>query len=114
MIRRPPRSTLFPYTTLFRSPQALAMSLLARTMTPYDKNDIRASHTIEEQIVRLKAVKLDDIKELYATQIGNGSGELVVVGDFTAAELLPAVTKALAKLATKVEYVRIEIGRAHV
>src|SRR3989454_12804892 len=24
MIRRPPRSTLFPYTTLFRSPQALA------------------------------------------------------------------------------------------
>src|SRR3712207_7603355 len=24
MIRRPPRSTLFPYTTLFRSPTALA------------------------------------------------------------------------------------------
>src|SRR2546422_3716612 len=24
MIRRPPRSTLFPYTTLFRSPQAAA------------------------------------------------------------------------------------------
>src|SRR2546430_17394042 len=24
MIRRPPRSTLFPYTTLFRSPQPLA------------------------------------------------------------------------------------------
>src|SRR3712207_9324503 len=24
MIRRPPRSTLFPYTTLFRSPDALA------------------------------------------------------------------------------------------
>src|SRR2546426_10532380 len=26
MIRRPPRSTLFPYTTLFRSPIALARS----------------------------------------------------------------------------------------
>src|SRR3712207_8955560 len=25
MIRRPPRSTLFPYTTLFRSPDQLAM-----------------------------------------------------------------------------------------
>src|SRR2546430_7091070 len=24
MIRRPPRSTLFPYTTLFRSPQVIA------------------------------------------------------------------------------------------
>src|SRR5437588_9809747 len=28
MIRRPPRSTLFPYTTLFRSPRALAGSAL--------------------------------------------------------------------------------------
>src|SRR2546426_6380610 len=28
MIRRPPRSTLFPYTTLFRSPLAAPVSLL--------------------------------------------------------------------------------------
>src|SRR3712207_7236250 len=27
MIRRPPRSTLFPYTTLFRSPDQLARAL---------------------------------------------------------------------------------------
>src|SRR3712207_8003161 len=27
MIRRPPRSTLFPYTTLFRSPLVLSFSL---------------------------------------------------------------------------------------
>src|SRR2546422_6776030 len=27
MIRRPPRSTLFPYTTLFRSPQALDVGI---------------------------------------------------------------------------------------
>src|SRR2546430_11371434 len=29
MIRRPPRSTLFPYTTLFRSPECGADSFLA-------------------------------------------------------------------------------------
>src|SRR2546430_5233972 len=28
MIRRPPRSTLFPYTTLFRSPLTLLMAIL--------------------------------------------------------------------------------------
>src|SRR5258708_24748037 len=35
MIRRPPRSTLFPYTTLFRSPapRALAGSVPARSRT---------------------------------------------------------------------------------
>src|SRR2546430_9276278 len=32
MIRRPPRSTLFPYTTLFRSPQWLADPLADEVM----------------------------------------------------------------------------------
>src|SRR5256885_13260680 len=31
MIRRPPRSTLFPYTTLFRSPKAQTPSITAFT-----------------------------------------------------------------------------------
>src|SRR3712207_7907672 len=30
MIRRPPRSTLFPYTTLFRSPRDVAASAMDR------------------------------------------------------------------------------------
>src|SRR5688572_32047615 len=33
MMPRPPRSTLFPYTTLFRSVQALTISTLARLVT---------------------------------------------------------------------------------
>src|SRR6266513_2525121 len=36
MIRRPPRSTLFPYTTLFRSPRRIP-SLPARWQTPREK-----------------------------------------------------------------------------
>src|SRR5256885_13149461 len=34
MIRRPPRSTLFPYTTLFRSPVMLADDGLPRNREP--------------------------------------------------------------------------------
>src|SRR2546430_13222644 len=34
MIRRPPRSTLFPYTTLFRSPSALDLNTLDRGGSP--------------------------------------------------------------------------------
>src|SRR2546430_3463973 len=37
MIRRPPRSTLFPYTTLFRSPEffsACLTSIMNRIVTP--------------------------------------------------------------------------------
>src|SRR3712207_9347213 len=32
MIRRPPRSTLFPYTTLFRSPRVAVRGARARTL----------------------------------------------------------------------------------
>src|SRR5258708_12933014 len=38
MIRRPPRSTLFPYTTLFRS--AVSSSSRCRTLTKRFGNDI--------------------------------------------------------------------------
>src|SRR3712207_7182870 len=34
MIRRPPRSTLFPYTTLFRSTVPQRVSMTSRTMSP--------------------------------------------------------------------------------
>src|SRR3712207_7432892 len=34
MIRRPPRSTLFPYTTLFRSLMGAALVLLERLLFP--------------------------------------------------------------------------------
>src|SRR3712207_7317802 len=35
MIRRPPRSTLFPYTTLFRSPVDLAVQLFGRVSATF-------------------------------------------------------------------------------
>src|SRR2546430_10280371 len=35
MIRRPPRSTLFPYTTLFRSPASSRTRLRTPTPTPF-------------------------------------------------------------------------------
>src|SRR5256885_11880033 len=42
MIRRPPRSTLFPYTTLFRSPyaRALAHELSSANFRAYTSTDI--------------------------------------------------------------------------
>src|SRR5260221_9580053 len=64
MIRRPPRSTLFPYTTLFRSPASLGRldqligeqrqnrleHLLARGLRPQDADRkstrLNSSHTV--------------------------------------------------------------------
>src|SRR5690349_24006566 len=41
MIRRPPRSTLFPYTTLFRSPGARQQGGQARRAPPQRGGDCR-------------------------------------------------------------------------
>src|SRR3712207_6851505 len=47
MIRRPPRSTLFPYTTLFRSP--LEGHHPARSSAPVDLRDVEAG--LRDQIL---------------------------------------------------------------
>src|SRR3712207_7749061 len=41
MIRRPPRSTLFPYTTLFRSPIARKAAAVERTSSPSESPSMR-------------------------------------------------------------------------
>src|SRR2546422_2370618 len=42
MIRRPPRSTLFPYTTLFRSPMAALIAFVWYVIQIYESNTVQA------------------------------------------------------------------------
>src|SRR2546430_12201045 len=48
MIRRPPRSTLFPYTTLFRSQQQMPVEALDRLA----ELDLRARHRVAPALRR--------------------------------------------------------------
>src|SRR3712207_9008583 len=50
MIRRPPRSTLFPYTTLFRSPGVSALSAaIARVATTCAAVSVTRATTLNER-----------------------------------------------------------------
>src|SRR3712207_7894827 len=52
MIRRPPRSTLFPYTTLFRSVAVIAGQFLAQTGLPVKAVQVTGIHNrIADQVV---------------------------------------------------------------
>src|SRR2546426_6116546 len=64
MIRRPPRSTLFPYTTLFRS-------------HPYRNLDIGT-------VQGLKSITLDDLKAHYRKFYTQGNVVLGVAGGYPA------------------------------
>src|SRR3712207_7076989 len=46
MIRRPPRSTLFPYTTLFRSAIARGMQVMALPHRPRGVEDLQAASAV--------------------------------------------------------------------
>src|SRR5207244_12120819 len=48
LLRRPPRSTLFPYTTLFRS--RLSMQLMASSRVPLSSSRGWTRHRLEPQV----------------------------------------------------------------
>src|SRR2546427_6585800 len=54
MIRRPPRSTLFPYTTLFRS-QAIARDLSVNFIAANDRLNVQAYKLIPPRIALYKS-----------------------------------------------------------
>src|SRR2546425_10504099 len=75
MIRRPPRSTLFPYTTLFRSPhESFAMSLRAAGLQIADRYPF-----------------LDP----FGGEFEYLGGDIVLAGPITVEELIVGVTEAL-------------------
>src|SRR2546427_2973413 len=62
MIRRPPRSTLFPYTTLFRSsePQKLRRNNVAGDQRPV-QNPVRSAQAVQrkENFIDRKSTRLN-------------------------------------------------------
>src|SRR5256886_7369078 len=82
MIRRPPRSTLFPYTTLFRSP------------LPFREREVKNSRPIRRAFVSehisRKELKQDKIKET----IEHGAEAVISHGQF--ASIVVAIALVLA------------------
>src|SRR5256885_3247174 len=70
MIRRPPRSTLFPYTTLFRSHQAEGVAL------PFVASDHAAQDCHEALSIDVVEVDVADIEDRKSTRLN--SSHLVI------------------------------------
>src|SRR5436190_9546405 len=109
MIRRPPRSTLFPYTTLFRSiddglPDAeldsakghlvgsLAMSLetSASRMRRLGRSELIEGEvpSLEELVARIDVVTADDVARVVDRVFAEAPRTLAVVGPHSASEFV--------------------------
>src|SRR2546422_6717088 len=69
MIRRPPRSTLFPYTTLFRS-QDMVLGIYYLTKSkPGAKGEGRAFGSVEEVLLALEAGEVELRSEEHTSEL---------------------------------------------
>src|SRR5256885_12792177 len=73
MIRRPPRSTLFPYTTLFRSHVALFNTILINVTAFF--RDLEAWQVLGEEIIPRLVGEAADSRSLRLWSVGCSSGE---------------------------------------
>ena len=74
MIRRPPRSTLFPYTTLFRSTGAHGVQIVAAAGTDYYCDTPIATATLyiinSKDISDLNYNAMHNLAQIFATDLG--------------------------------------------
>jgi len=96
------------YESFKTEPQALASIKLQQALSPYPKDDVRYSPSIEETIDRLKATTIDQIKLLDSEYLGADHGEIAVVGDFEPSEVMPILAKVVEGWKSKKPYARIE------
>src|SRR5256884_8435267 len=85
MIRRPPRSTLFPYTTLFRSTGSVGRSFLAATsssrfVAPNYWADPKSgvAYQVQVQVPQSDVTSIQDVEHIPVTQ---GAAEHPLMGD---------------------------------
>src|SRR3712207_6932517 len=64
MIRRPPRSTLFPYTTLFRSARRFRVDVLGDGLIVLRARDeVEVQHALQDVLLaHLRALRIQDRK----------------------------------------------------
>src|SRR3712207_7217259 len=77
MIRRPPRSTLFPYTTLFRSKYRVSGKKIRKFSSPLARNDnVRVSMKRRCQLTREIGANSRDQEDRKSTRLNSSHANI--------------------------------------
>jgi zinc protease len=101
------RQRLETYRKGLTEPFMLGQAALQRKLAPYPKDDVRYTPTIEESIQLSESVALEQVRKVYADQLGGQHGELVAVGDFDPDEVIKVIGDLLNGWRTQTAYKRI-------
>jgi zinc protease len=89
-------------------PAALASDRLGRALSDYPKNDIRYVPSLEETLSEMEKVQLDDVIDIYRTQLSTSKGEIAIVGDFDVEPTLESLRKVLSGWKSEVPFRAVE------
>src|SRR5688572_31383114 len=79
MIRRPPRSTLFPYTTLFRSHERLQVpnpSLQTMAMAELNKHPAASEHQERREQERREEKRVQEHRDRKSTRLNSSHSQI--------------------------------------
>src|SRR2546425_12543578 len=120
MIRRPPRSTLFPYTTLFRSLaraaelEALVHNEVAALERAYNDNELRIRGLIED-LANQRDPMVTQAEQVRSAISGVHVGltqDIGSVSELIAASVTDAAQRITRSLAGQGEHITLALGRA--
>ncbi|MFO0011190.1 MAG: M16 family metallopeptidase [Planctomycetota bacterium] len=100
--------TIAAMSQMTTEPAMLANAQLSRSLSDYEKGDVRYARTVDEMIEDAQSVTLDRIVSVYNDQISAGVGEVAIVGDFDPEVALKEVGEALQEWKSSTRYERIE------
>ena len=89
-------------------PFTLARVALRRALDKtYDSKDPRYNPTLEEDIARIKATPVDELKQLYEEFFNGNNGEIVILGDFEVSDVQPLLESMLADWSSDIPFERV-------
>jgi zinc protease len=95
-------------TQMQTEPAMLASNQLSRTLSDYEKGDVRYARSVEETLEELKTLSLDRIVSVYQDQVSSSVGEVAIVGDFDPEVALKELGEALKDWKSSTRFERIE------
>ncbi len=80
---------------------------LQRQFSPYPKDDVRYTPTLDESLERLNNTTYQQVVDLYKNYVGSQSGELTIIGDFDSQTNLAILKATFAGWKAAEPYTRI-------
>jgi zinc protease len=88
-------------------PEDVASRALGRYGNPYPESDVRYMPTVDEEVKRIDAAKLDAVKDFYNRFAGGSHAELALVGDFDPVAVKPLLEELFGTWQSAAPYTRV-------